>query len=277
MSEDLDKLKKIGVQKIHERTHISRTHIESIFNENFEGMGSVQLLGFLSIFEREYDIDLSELKNRAREYFKSQKSDEENAKKKVKIFTASKRKRKWTFFYILIGAAVVFTLFYFASRMPQNEIIDPSRNFQAAVPTLQDDKNDSVLDENLSQDSLMESTGVEEIVRVEEKPKEKLEEKQPEPEVKPLSFKIIPKTKVWLGYIDLSDYKKYQTTFSDELELDPAKEWLLSFGHGYIKIEINGETTEFKDPNTMRFSYIDSELKQISYDEFTRLNRGNEW
>ncbi|MBE0514430.1 hypothetical protein [Sulfurimonas sp.] len=273
MSEDLDKLKKIGVQKIHERTHISRTHIESIFNENFEGMGSVQLLGFLSIFEREYALDLSELKNRAREYFKSQKSDEENIKEKVKIFTASKKKRKWTFFYILIGAAVVFTLLYFASRLPQNEIIDSSKNLQTAVPTLQDDKNDSVLDENSSQDGLMESTGVEEMAGAEEK----LEEKQPEPEVKPLSFKIIPKTKVWLGYIDLSDYKKYQTTFSDELKLDPAKEWLLSFGHGYIKIEINGEITEFKDPKTMRFSYIDSELRQISYDEFTRLNRGNKW
>lgn len=263
MSEDFQKLKSIGVQKIHETTHIARAHIESILNENFEGMGSVQLLGFISILEREYSLDLSELKSRAREHFQAQKPVQESVKE-VKIFSASKKKRELKLIYMLIGAAVILTLLYFASRAPQNDTLDTKDELPPAAVVIQDDKNDSLLDTNSSQESLMESTGEEEEIKV-------------EPEVKPLSFKIIPKTKVWLGYIDLSDYKKSQTTFSDELELDPQKDWLLSFGHGHIKIEINGEITEYKDPRTMRFSYIDSELKEIGFDEFKRLNRGNGW
>jgi len=265
MSEDFDKLKKIGVQKIHEKTHIARTHIEAIFNENFEGMGSVQLLGFISIFEREYNLDLSELKNKAREYFKSQKIDEENIKKEVKIFAAaSQRKRKLTIFYILAGVAVVLALLYFASRAPQSEGPEAKEEPYSIEIATQDENNNSALDGNSSQEGLMESTGVEEEIKV-------------EPEAKPLSFKIIPKTKVWIGYIDLADYKKYQTTLSGALELNATKNWLLSFGHGHINIEINGETTEFKDPRTIRFSYIDSELKEIGFEEFKRLNRGSGW
>lgn len=264
MSEDFDKLKKIGIQKIHEKTHIARTHIEAICNENFEEMGSVQLLGFISIFEREYNFDLSELKSRAREYFKSQKPDEQSVKE-VKIFAAaSQRKRKLTIFYILAGVAVVLALLYFASRAPQNESPEAKEEPSLIEIATQDENNNSALDGNSSQEGLMESTGVEEEIKV-------------EPEAKPLSFKIIPKTKVWIGYIDLADYKKYQTTLSGALELNATKNWLLSFGHGHINIEINGETTEFKDPKTMRFSYIDSELKEIGVEEFKRLNRGNVW
>ncbi len=263
MSEDFQKLKSIGVQKIHETTHIARAHIESILNENFEGMGSVQLLGFISIFEREYALDLSELKSRAREYFKTQKPVEESVKE-VKIFATSKKKRKLTFLYLFAGVAVVLTLLYFASRAPQTEAPDLKDELPSVAVVIQDDTNDSLPDSNSSQDSLMESTGVEEVIKA-------------EPEVKTPSFKILPKTKVWLGYIDLSDYKKSQAIFSDELELDPAKDWLLSFGHGHIKIDINDEITEYKDPRTMRFSYIDSELKEIGFEEFKRLNRGSGW
>jgi hypothetical protein len=87
----------------------------------------------------------------------------------------------------------------------------------------------------------------------------------------------MPNTKVWLGYIDVAEQKKYQTTFSDELSLDPTKEWLLAFGHGHIMIEINGVTTKFVTPRNIRFSYKNSELKEVNFEEFKILNNGNIW
>lgn len=91
MSDDFEKLKSIGVQKIHEATHIGRIHIQAMLNENFEEMSNVQLFGFISILEREYALDLSELRAKAKEFFKSNTLLFEN-RKKVKIFTASKKK-----------------------------------------------------------------------------------------------------------------------------------------------------------------------------------------
>jgi hypothetical protein len=91
------------------------------------------------------------------------------------------------------------------------------------------------------------------------------------------SFKIIPINKVWLGYIDLSTYKKYQKTFIDEFSLDPSKDWLLVFGHGNITIEVNGIIKKFANKKGIRFSYINGELKEITLKEFKSLNRGNRW
>jgi len=103
------------------------------------------------------------------------------------------------------------------------------------------------------------------------------EEIEPEAVLPPKSLKIIPNIKVWVGYIDLQTYKKYQKIVSDELVLDPEKNWILVCGHGDLNIEANSEIHEFKDKNNLKFSYIDGVLKKITYNEFKNLNRGNKW
>ena len=65
MSEDFEKLKKIGVQRIHEATHISRIHAQAILNCSFEDMTKIQLNGFISILQREYSLDLSDLRDKS--------------------------------------------------------------------------------------------------------------------------------------------------------------------------------------------------------------------
>lgn len=265
MSDDFEKLKSIGVQKIHEATHIGRTHIQAMLNENFEEMSSVQLFGFISILEREYALDLSELRAKAKEFFKSNTLLFEN-RKKVKIFTASKKKRNTRLIYTFMAIiAAVLTLLYFASKAPQTEVVEINKTIESDIIMAQVDENTSKIDENSTQTGLLEATGIE------------VEKVDKEIEIKPTVFKIVPKAKVWLGYIDLSDYKKYQKVFSDEFELNATKNWLLAFGHGHIDIEINGEVIKFKDPKNIRFSYIDSELKEISFEEFKSLNRGSGW
>ena len=91
------------------------------------------------------------------------------------------------------------------------------------------------------------------------------------------SFKIIARSKVWLGYIDVQTNKKYQKTFTGVFDLDPTKEWLLIFGHGYIDVIINGEKKKFNSKKTLRLLYKDTEVKEVTVDEFKKLNRGNAW
>jgi hypothetical protein len=87
----------------------------------------------------------------------------------------------------------------------------------------------------------------------------------------------MPKSKVWVGYIDLQTNDKFQATSSDELLLDASKEWLLAFGHGNINIELNGVSHEFKTPKNMRFIYKNGVLKQIDVEEYKTYNGGNAW
>ena len=69
MSEALERLQKLGAQKIYEDTHIPIKHVQAILHESFEGFSKVQFLGFISILEKEYSLELQELHEKGAEYF----------------------------------------------------------------------------------------------------------------------------------------------------------------------------------------------------------------
>lgn len=268
MSEGLEALKDIGVQKIHEATHISRVHVQAFLHQCFDDMTKIQFLGFVSILEREYGVDLSDIKAKALEDFDAVtlKTQEEDV---AKVFV-SKKKRNLTIIYIAT-AIVIFVAFAMLtitnSDSPTSNIngvddsvIDSAKNNMMIVDEENNESIEAIVEENNASIEI-----VEEAVEIKQESAEKS------------SFKITPKHKLWLGYIDLSTYKRDQKLFSDELSLDPEKDWLLTLGHGYISIEINGEVKEFTNPKTVRFSYINKELKELTFKEFKSLNRDNEW
>ena len=154
MSEGFDKLKDIGAQKIHEATHISRAHVQAFLHECFDDMSKIQFLGFVSILEREYSVDLSELKSEALEHFDT-KSDKEVNEDGTKVFV-SKKKRNFTVVYIAV-AVIIFIAFAMSTIMSSNNTnsnIDPvdnsaiesARNNMAVV--LKDINNSAIIENN---------------------------------------------------------------------------------------------------------------------------------
>jgi len=273
MSDGLDRLKNIGAQKIHEKTHIARHHVQALLHEAFEDMTKIQMQGFISILQREYDVDLSEFKVKVDEYYLLNAPEKDDGE--TRFFVSPTRKKKYTFVYVLIAItifaiAIFFTLEKIAqsSEKTDNHSIDNSAIQNAQQSMSKSDELEALNKEEIEDDN---RTMAEEI-------KEE-EEKIVEPEVVEVikSFKIMPNSELWIGYIDRSNYKKYQKLFSDELELDPNKEWILSLGHGYVKIEINGEVKEFNDKSNLRLYYKDSNISKIDFAKFKELNRGQKW
>lgn len=272
MTEALAKLREIGIQQIHEDTHISRQHVESILDEDLDDLTKVQLLGFLSILEREYSVDLSELRSKAQEYYIDNESIElEDGN--VKVFTPPKK--RLTPIYIILVIAVFVAFFYFDefSKTKSPEIIkvdnsaieSATSNISIKIDGLEN--NTSSNDTNISEKPVSRS----EVTKIEVTEDELLKT-----ENETTSLKIIPKYRVWLGYIDLETHKKSQKTFSDEFELETDKDYILVFGHGYISIDINGQVNDYRKKEVM-FSYIDSKLQEISLEEFKALNKGDRW
>ncbi len=265
MNEDFQKLKDIGAQKIHEATHISKQHIQSILNESFENMSKVQFLGFISILEREFNVQLDDLKERGKEYFGGASLEQEE--EEPKVFVAPAQKKNYTKLYIGIAAVIflfvaIFTLSNISSSS-NDEIIESLDN--SNIETAQQAIVAPTQENNLS----LQSSNDENISEV------SMEEPQEKAVVK--SLNVIPKVKLWMGYIDLSDYKKYQKLTAEEFSLDPQKEWLMSLGHGYVTFEIDGKLYEYNEKKNVKFHYIDGEIEKISAQEFKRLNRGNKW
>ena len=87
----------------------------------------------------------------------------------------------------------------------------------------------------------------------------------------------MPKTKVWMGYIDIKENKKYQKLFEGEFSVNPEKDWLLLFGHGYLDIDVNGKVEEFRTAQNLRFKYVDGQLTKITISEFKKINKDSQW
>lgn len=264
MDDNLEKLQSLGAQKIYETTHIPVEHVQALLHNSFESFSKVQFLGFVSILEREYHLDLSKLRESGISYF----NDKSSLYADTKVFVASNKKKKKSLLYVVIASAIFllallysFDAFSDGSEI-QEHVVDDSM-IKSIQQSIDADSNESIYDMNTTD---LEDTN--ETVDVAQVVEEQVVEK---------AFKVNAKSNVWMGYIDFQSNKKYQKSFTGEMDLDPNKDWLLFFGHGYIDIYVNGELKKFNSRNNVRFLYKNGELETITADEFKILNRGSQW
>jgi hypothetical protein len=268
MSEALDRLKNIGAQKIYEETHIPIEHVQAILHESFDGFSKVQFLGFISILEREYNEDLSDLRTRGLGNFEVELEDEEQES----LFVLPQKKKNYTLIYVALAIFLFLLVGYFSigpASQPQetpaidNSVIEDAKETLELIENNESNRSDinkSAVDVN---HSIMETNSTETKTAQEQKVEK--------------SLKFVTKTKIWLGYIDLETNKHHNKIFTGEFSIDPENDWLLVFGHGYVDIVVNDELMEFHSRNKVRFLYKDGEMKAISLKEFKRLNRGLSW
>lgn len=287
MEENLQILKEIGAQKIHKDTHISREYVQALIHGSYDGLNAVQFNGFISILEREYSVDLSELKRKGKEHFGGEDSASESSKK---VFVTPQKQKNNSPMYIWAGiilfAAVLYYSFVYLSSMANVDqtidntqiedaqkiaiILEEPKKIEASMTVEESNSTQDtqetqtievVLEENVSEESV-------EAVKIEVK-KEIIEEIK--------TLKILPKSKIWAGYINIKTNQKYQKIFRKEFTLDVTKDWLLLFGSGTVHLEVNTKKQTFSSKQNMRFKYVDGEFEKITVTEFKSLNKGRKW
>ena len=279
MEESLHILKEIGAQKIHKDTHISKESVQAIIHGSFDGLNSVQLMGFISILEKEYAIDLSEFKKKAKEHFGE--IDGKNPEIKKVFVTPQKQKNNapmYIIFALLIffGAAY-YSFAYLSSMSATEQVVDNSQIESAQKIATQEFNETKVVEEIEELETLVEANvteAIDEEVKVETEVEEVIEEVLEE-QVKTL--KILPKNKIWAGYINIKTNQKYQKVFRKEFAIDVNKDWLLLFGSGTVHLEVNGEKQKYSSNQNMRFKYVDGVFTKITVTEFKKLNKGRKW
>jgi hypothetical protein len=268
MSDALTKLKDLGAQKIYEDTHIPIGHVQAVLDEDYEALTRIQFLGFLSILERDYNIDLEDVRSRAIAYYEEQTSSQPLADDG--IFVVPSRPKNFTLFYIILVIFIFLVALYYTvdvANQKNNENLAKVQHKTLPVKennlTNENEELISTSDDNSTQ-LMQEQTDVNDsnVSNVAAK-------------LEPLE--ILPRSRVWLGYIDVATDKKYQKTFSDELDLDPTKEWIFIFGHGYVDVIANDKKIHFSDKKTLRLHYQNGQVDKITVDEFKQLNRGHKW
>ncbi len=268
MNEACETLKSIGIQKIHEDTHISRADIEALIDERYHDLNKVQLLGFVSILQREYGVDLSGLKNNALAYYRENEVGKNSGSG---VFVVAKKAKNSSPIYVVIIVVIfLVAVLLSVSFNSKEDVVEVQSVENRKIQEVKKEIESSQLEENVSDvnSSTFEEDGSNEEELVIE---EKVEE------VKLQAFTIKAKSKVWIGYIDVETNKKYTKTLKETLVLNRDSEWILILGHSAVLIRANGIDYKFSSKKQLRLHYKDGVITRITAEEFKKLNRGRKW
>ncbi len=292
----LEELKKIGLEKIAEDTHILPSDIEAILKKEFPRLNRTKAFGFIKILEREYKLDLSDWKKEYQEYLNSHKQDQSEIFVTVKEENEEEKENK---LFLIIGTIALIIIgygtYYFFSTVwdssptPKQEIkttekiesketqvIAKEEEEQIKTITTTDIEPKTPLLSETNETNLTEKTETNETVSLQNK--ESNETKEEEQNItKPDNFIIEPRAKVWAGVIFLDDYSKKQFLTDQNISLDSTKDFLIITGHGKIDIYIGEEKKSFDEGRKLYLLYKDGSLEKIDAETFKTINRGKSW
>jgi hypothetical protein len=265
-------LQALGTEKIHERTHISRDKVELVMTKSYSEIGRVQFMGYISILEREYDIDLSGIKEEYTEFCRNN-ADMLLPKQSVILQSTSNSKPKW----VVAGMLLIILLMaggYFLQGKMSTEPSEGVMNLTTLAVEVSDEMKNTNLSEN-NETNLTASTVV--ASEVNQSSVAPAPIAAVEPIASTTQLIIHPKFKVWYGMIDLSNGVKTQKITGDPIIIDSTKSWLIVLGHGRVEIEYPEGKTLLNDKNTVHFVCEKGALKQITQKEFIERNGGKNW
>ncbi len=259
MGEGLTKLKDIGAQKIYEQTHIARVHVQAVLHESFDGITRVQFLGFISILEREYDVELSDLRLKGEEFYDELAIDMSENKK---VLLLPEKNKTSVYVYLVIIIALIVVGLFFADNLSESTLQNESVQIKKEIVIKKIIPQEVIIEDNATE----VNSSVDEVIVEETKAIQELQ-----------SFKIVPKSRLWVGYMDIQTHKKKQGIITDELELDATKDWLLSFGHGHVDIYIDDNLTKYRRGDSIKLLYKDRNISRINFKEYKVINKGSRW
>lgn len=270
-------LQALGTEKIHERTHISRDKIELVLTKSYAQIGRVQFMGYVSILEREYDIDLSNIKEEYTQFCQSNPTILA-PKQSVILQAASNSKPKW----IVAGTLLIIILMiggYFLqgkmSAAPSEDVMNLTTSSVQVVEqndTAGAETNETNITASVAKVETNQSTANTLQPMVSTQQNETLASTATDQQTA-----ILPQFKVWYGIIDLESGKKIQGITIDPIVIDPTKTLLIVLGHGRVELTSAEGKKVLNDKNTVHFMCEKGVLKQITQQEFIERNGGKNW
>ncbi len=298
-------LQELGAKKIAADTHIPIAHIEMILSKKFDGFTKPQFFGFISILEREYKLDLAELKQeylfvKAQETI-AQEDNFDLTESGTKLVEQSKHllENKKVIYggiaaIVIILLIVLVSSFDFSSSTENkaeinNTAIDKAKknlnikpveiaNVEEAmanndVESAEHGQDDETTPSETKQDTKALKTD-------NAKNKKSAGSDEPVSNSEPtmaLYFRIVPKGRLWLGLIDTETHRRRVETITEPLILDAEKEWLIVTGYGHLDMDCGDTTHKFREDKKLLLLYENGICQIIDKEEFKARNRGKLW
>lgn len=267
---ELDKLRKLGAVEISAQTHISRENIEALLESRVEKFNAVQLQGFISILEREYDVDLSELRTQ----FTAEQAEEEAAPDEksdpfmISVKEEKRRKRYMNVLAMLLILIIIAAVYALLPDAKPEKIELNNTALEAARDHIE--ILESSIETNASGTEAMVDA-VQEAHQTQGRETETAEIPSNEPAT------IYPRNRVWVGIIDAQTHKRSADTTAAPVVLDANRSWLVITGHGFVNVECDDQNRTYNESGRLYFVFEPGSCRRVDVDEFKLRNQGRVW
>ena len=284
----IETLRAVGPEAISIQTHISPSNIRKLLDGEFEAFSPIQFNGFVTIIEREYDVDLTEWRLHFAQCVPEPEvplAETENdpfthvllAKKKQRLTVAV-----LTGLLLTVVAVTYFVLGNGATEAKielNNTAIEKARANMATLGnrTMPGTQMQTEAIQATRQSDGAESELIPPATPVGTDGETAAAETAAPAVVQYDDLIILPKTKVWLGVIDTKTQRRETRTTEEPWRLDGSKKWLIVTGHGYVTLECGDENATYSEVRQLLFVYENGHCRRIDESEFRSLNRGRVW
>lgn len=276
---NFDLLKKLDNDELYSKTYITLDNLEAIKNKDFQAFSRFKLMGFIDILSKRLELDLSEFRREAEEYFDSIEPiiEKEETNKETLVMSDENKKMFFIIGVITIGIIIVVAIYFWLNTKSTKDVTDieisPPSSVVITPPIEQIVENNVSLEENITEkNSSIETTKSVEMVLL-EKTQKVVASSDTE------TIKIIPRKSVWIGIMNLDTKEKEEHTISksEEFVIDKTKNQIIVVDGTYISLMVGMKEEQYNFDGRVRFICKDGKIKEIKFAEFKALNNGKAW
>ncbi|EJV0326790.1 TPA: hypothetical protein RXN70_001234 [Campylobacter coli] len=310
------KIEDLNLKEVAARTKIELDFLEALVKKDFATLNRFNVRGFVKILSREYELDFTDFNEEFETYLNENNLNDTTTKPKMitpKLDAYSQKSTSFVSFIIIviIIALIGFGIYYFDYiksffQKDQNNssaaVVDIIGKAQSNLKALENNVVviDNQAEENETEANLTQIQNTElnntkeEIKQISTTPnntnanEENLSTNDSlattNQEVAEVSKALNKEAhfkasgKIWIGLIDLSNYRKTSLVKENDFNLSLEVNRLVLTGAAALSVfDENGKEQKFPAGNSKRFLIKDGRITSISAAEFMKLNKGKEW
>ncbi|MCE7087631.1 helix-turn-helix domain-containing protein [Campylobacter coli] len=310
------KIEDLNLKEVAARTKIELEFLEALVKKDFATLNRFNVRGFVKILSREYELDFTDFNEEFETYLNENNLNDTTTKPKMitpKLDAYSQNSTSFVSFIIIviIIALIGFGIYYFDYiksffQKDQNNssaaVVDIIGKAQSNLKALENNVVviDNQAEENETEANLTQIQNTElnntkeEIKQISTTPnntnanEENLSTNDSlattNQEVAEVSKALNKEAhfkasgKIWIGLIDLSNYRKTSLVKENDFNLSLEVNRLVLTGAAALSVfDENGKEQKFPAGNSKRFLIKDGKITSISAAEFMKLNKGKEW
>ncbi|EIZ8409853.1 hypothetical protein MQX10_001706 [Campylobacter coli] len=310
------KIEDLNLKEVAARTKIELEFLEALVKKDFATLNRFNVRGFVKILSREYELDFTDFNEEFETYLNENNLNDTTTKPKMitpKLDAYSQKSTSFVSFIIIviIIALIGFGIYYFDYiksffQKDQNNssaaVVDIIGKAQSNLKALENNVVviDNQAEENETEANLTQIQNTElnntkeEIKQISTTPnntnanEENLSTNDSlattNQEVAEVSKALNKEAhfkasgKIWIGLIDLSNYRKTGLVKENDFNLSLEVNRLVLTGAAALSVfDENGKEQKFPAGNSKRFLIKDGKITSISATEFMKLNKGKEW